>query len=186
MNNLFFALFFLFSAQAFSQDLFENNQQGQKPTSKYNYTQFDLAVPLRGNPNAGRRDQYTQTNESWFLADGLSPKVGFGLHNNNWIALGIHTGINWEWSNKIVAIPVFVNFRLSPKIAHNKKIVLQLGRGKGFAIGKRGLSGDYGKVSLGHQSDEVLIFVEVAQYDFRIGNQDKIGSFSLGISIIHF
>jgi hypothetical protein len=45
----------------------------------------------------------------------------------DWIR--IHSGLNWDWSNKLVVAPVFANFRLSPK-NNETRITLQLGMGK--------------------------------------------------------
>lgn len=103
----------------------------------------------------------------------MGAKIGSGLHYNNWIVLGIHAGINWEWENKLVIVPLFANFKLSPKIGNETRIVLQTGIRKAVALGRGSLSGYYKKLSLGLQSDDVLLFIEISQYDFRINNQKK-------------
>ncbi|MDD5151813.1 MAG: hypothetical protein PHC28_15265 [Flavobacterium sp.] len=185
-SNLIVLFSFLFAVNTFSQTVFTTTNSDKKTKSKPTYIQYDITAAIKGNPNAGETNEYTKEKESWFLPDGLGAKIGYGLHYNNWVALGIHTGINWEWTNKLVVVPIFANFKLSPKIGEETRITLQTGMGKSVALGRGSLSGDYKKISLGLQSDAVLFFIEVSQYDFRINNQRNSGNISLGISLISF
>lgn len=154
---------------------------------KYTYTQFDVALFLKGNPDRGEEDPYTNKKESWLLPDGLSAKLGYGIHHNKWLASGIHTGVDWKGSEKLVVVPVFVNLKLSPKIAEETRLYLQAGYGKSFAIGRGNLSGDYKKASLGiENADGISLFIEIAQYGFTLNNLNKINSISLGISLTSF
>lgn len=154
---------------------------------KYTYSQFDITLAFTGNPESGNVNQYTQEKEPWFLPDGLGTKFGYGIHHKKWVGLGIHSGLNWEWSNKLVVVPVFANFRLSPKISDETRITLQLGLGKAIALGRGNLTGDYKKISLGLQnSDDVMIFIEVNHYAIPLNNQKDQGNISLGISLISF
>lgn len=185
-NNLLVIFSFLFALNAFSQTVLTTEKSDQKTKSKFTYLQYDFTLALKGNPDAGQTNAQTQEKESWFLPDGLGAKIGYGLHYNNWVALGIHTGVNWEWENKLVVVPVFANFRLSPKLGDDTRIVLQTGIGKAGALGRGSLSGDYKKLSLGIQSDTLLLFVEISQYDFPINNQENSGNISLGLAFIQF
>jgi len=185
-NNLIVLLSFLFVSNTFSQTVFTTAKSDIKPKSKSTYFQFDISLALKGNPNAGETNEYSQKKESWFLPDGLGSKIGYGLHFNKWVALGIHTGINWEWGNKLVVAPIFANFKLSPKIGDQTRIVLQTGIGKTIALGRGNLLGNYKKISLGLQADDVLIFIEISHYDFLFNNQKNNGNISLGISLITF
>ena len=154
---------------------------------KHNYFQFDIAVPLKGNPDRGETDLNGNVNNLWFLPDGLSTKLGYGIQHNKWVSIGIHSGIDWQATNKLVVIPVFANFRLSPNISDGTRIYLQTGYGKSFAIGRGNLSSDYKKLSLGvENSDGVSLFLEFAQYGFALKYPEKIGSISLGISLTSF
>ncbi len=179
-------LSFLFAINTFSQTVFTTVNPAQKTKTKPTYAQYDFTLAFKGNPNAGETNEYTNDKESWFLPDGLGAKMGCGLHYHKWVALGIHTGINWEWTNKLVVVPVFANFKLSPKIGDETRIVLQTGIGKAVALGRGGLSGDYKKISLGLQNDDALFFIEISQYDFRINDQKNSGDISLGLSVIQF
>ena len=185
-NNLIVIFSFLLVTNTFSQTVSNAATSEGKTKSKITYSQYDITLALKGNPNAGVTDQYTKDKESILLPDGLGAKIGYGLHFNNWVALGIHTGINWEWENKLVVVPVFANFKLSPKISRDTRIVLQLGLGKAAALGRGSLSGDYKKISLGIQSDNALIFIEFSQYDFPINNQENSGNISLGLAVVAF
>jgi hypothetical protein len=39
------------------------------------------------------------------LIHGMGTKLGYGLRYKKWIGLGIHSGLNWDWSNKLV-VPI--------------------------------------------------------------------------------
>jgi hypothetical protein len=171
----FLSLFLLVTFSAFSQD------------KKFTYIQFEVAVALKGNPNSGEEDPYTHEKGTWFLPDGLNSKIGYGIHHNKWLGLGIHSGVDWKWNDKLVVVPVFANLKLSPKIGDATRITLQLGLGKAIALGRGDLIGDYRKISLGLQTDDDLIlFVEVSQYDIPINSQRDSGSISLGLSLVSF
>lgn len=150
------------------------------------YKQFDFAIALRGNQDNENDNSGTDENY-WFLPDGVSGKIGFGFHQNRWLALGIHTGIDWQASEKLVAVPVFANVRVSPRIGENTRIYLQAGYGKSFAIGRGNLSGDYKKISLGIESaDGVSLFIELAQHGFTLHHIQNINMVSIGISSVLF
>lgn len=184
--NLFVLFSFLFSINTFSQTVYTTTKSEEKIKLKLTYIQYDVTIAIKRNPNAGDIDPYTNEKENWFLPDGFGTKIGFGLHYNKWAALGIHSGINWEWTNKLVVVPVFANFKLSPKIGEETRIVLQTGLGKVIALGRGCLIGDYLKISLGLQSEEVQLFIEVNQFDFRLNNQKNSGNISLGLAFISF
>jgi hypothetical protein len=155
--------------------------------NKNTYFQFDINLPLIGNPDRDDVDPYTNKKGSWFLPDGIGSKIGFGIHYNKWVALGIHSGLEWKSTDKLVIAPVFANFRLSPKIGEDTRITLQLGLGKTIALGRGDLMGEYRKISLGLQtSDDILLFIEVSGYGIPINNQKETGSVSLGLSLISF
>lgn len=173
LKTLLFALFFCGSL--FAQD------------KKITYTQFDVTIAFTGNPKRGKVDPYTNTKESWFLPDGIGTKLGYGLHYKKWVGLGIHSGLIWDWSNKLVVTPVFANLRFSPSISDETRITLQLGLGKAIALGRGNLTGDYKKISIGIQNDDdILIFIELNHYTIPINNERDSGNISLGISLISF
>ena len=152
------------------------------------YFQFEIAVPLKGNPERGETNSDgTKKNSSWFLPDGLSSKFGFGFHKNKWIAVGIHSGIDWKATEQLVAIPVYGNFKISPKVGNETRLFAQIGYGKSFAIGRGNVSGIYRKLSLGFQnSDDVAIFIEFAEHQLVFNKYPKINTVSLGICLTTF
>jgi hypothetical protein len=171
----YFLLFLFTSNSAFSQNI------------KFTYTQFDITLALTGNPNRDEVNPYTNKKQSFFLPDGIGSKFGYGVHYNKWIAIGVHSGLNWEWSSKLVVAPIFANLRMSPKINDMSRITLQAGLGKAIALGRGNLLGDYKKISLGFQnSDDLLIFIELNHYTIPIQRQPDSGNISLGIALISF
>lgn len=169
------------------------SQEYNSPTDKtkisHFYTQFDFAIPIKGNPN--RNDDYINgvenTNKNWFIPDGLSAKIGYGIQQNRWIGLSFNTGIDWKGTEKFVAVPIYANFRISPAISQESRITLQLGYGKGFTLGRGNLSGEYKKVSLGIETEsDLIIFIEVADYKIKVGQFNSVGCVSLGIALRTF
>lgn len=113
-------------------------------------------------------------------------KLDMEFITKKWITLGIHSGIDWKWEDKFVAVPVYLNFGLSPKVGENTIITAQAGYGKGFALGRGNLNGEYRKLRIGIGSDDFTIFIETAQYDITLHNQKSINSINLGISVVNF
>ena len=117
----------------------------------------------------------------------MSSKFGFGIQQNKWIGIGLHTGIDWNINQKLVAVPLFGNLRLSPGFGNGTRLTLQAGYGKGFALGRGNLVGNYQKYSIGIENDEdTIIFAEISGYDFNNYFKTTVYSISLGIAIRTF
>ena len=86
------------------------------------FTQFDISAPLKGNSTYGEIDSNGVRSDYWFLPDGLSLKYGVGIHREKWVSLGVQTGIDWIATQKLVAVPVFANFKLSPKVSEDVRV----------------------------------------------------------------
>jgi hypothetical protein len=155
-----------------------------KPT----FFQFDLSIPFSPNEERGKIYSNGTTNSnSIFIPNGINGKIGYGLQKGRWVALSLHTGIEWLIREKLVASPVFGNLRLSPYIGYDTRFVLQMGYGKGFALGRGNLNGIYRKLSLGLETDEDLnIFVEISNYGFSLPNTNSVYSVNLGLSLRTF
>lgn len=157
--------------------------------TKFTYAQFDFAVSITGNPN-NTNDSYSDSestsSNAFLVPNGLGSKIGYGVHYKKWLTLGIHSGIDWKWDDKLVAVPVFLNLGLSPKVGPETRIMLQVGYGKGFAIGRGNLNGEYKKLKLGIGSDDFILFAEICDYDFPLHNEKSIGMISFGITLQDF
>ena len=153
---------------------------------KFTYIQFDIAVSITGNPDRDEPDAYDGEKKAFLVPNAIGSKLGYGVHYKQWLTLGIHSGLDWKWDDKLVAVPVYLNFGLSPKIGYGSRITMQLGYGKGFALGRGNLSGEYKKARLGLTADDTTIFIEVSDYNFKMHDQKSIGSLSFGISLISF
>ena len=169
MKTLAILLFALF----FTSSFFAQFRRGS-------YTQFNLSVPLRGNPDYDEDTDYSY----WFLPDGLSAKFGGGIHYNKKLSIGMNTGIDWIGTEKLVVIPVFGDLKLSTKIASEEQLFLQAGYGRSIVIGRGNLTGDYKKIGIGFEdtAEGLGLFVEVTQYGFTLYSDEKVWSISLGIS----
>lgn len=170
----------------FSQDFYSPEEQAK---ISHFFTQFEVAVPIKGNPN--RNDDYVNgvenTNKDWFIPDGLSAKIGYGIQEKRWVGLSLHTGIDWKGTEKLVAVLVYANFRISPAVSSESRVTLQVGYGKGFALGRGNLSGAYRKISLGIETDyDLIIFIEVADYKIKFREFNSVGSVSLGLALRTF
>jgi hypothetical protein len=58
------------------------------------YTEVTLA--FTGNPKSGEVDQRTNIKNLGSFQT-VWEKLGYGLRYKKWIALGIHSGLNWDW-----------------------------------------------------------------------------------------
>ena len=63
---------------------------------KFTYSQFDVTISIKGNPDRDEENPYKQEKGTWFLPDGIGSKFGYGIYYKKWIGLGIHSGINWD------------------------------------------------------------------------------------------
>lgn len=183
---LFFALLFFLklpvTAQTSSEDLLSPNQNNQRTT----YKQLDVSIPAAYD--------FTNVNNnngvSSVLPAGINAIVGYGLNYHNRLGIGLHSGLNTRWDEKLVAVPVFGNFRFSPMIGKNHFISMQVGYGKAFGLGRGDLSGDYKRINVGlGNTSEIIrgaIFVEYNEMDFPIGDRKKIAAVALGVSFYFF
>lgn len=154
---------------------------------KNRYYQSEIATPLIINSTYGQVNSLGNRSDYRFLPDGLSLKFGVGVHQKKWASVGIHSGIDWLGSNKLVVLPVFANFKFSPKISKDSRIYLQLGYGKSIGIGRGSLIGDYRKISLGAENEDGFsIFIQVANFGIPLNNLDSVSSLSIGIALTTF
>ncbi|VXB26473.1 conserved hypothetical protein [Flavobacterium sp. 9AF] len=182
-------LFFILFIYQCSFGQVETTINGDKTSSKKNtYTQFDLVVPLKGNKNRGESYSDGSENNNWFVPDGIGAKFGYGIHYNKWIGISANSGLDFYSSYKLVATPIFTNFRLSPKIGNQSRITLQYGIGKSFAIGRGNLQGTYQKGSIGIETAEgICLFIEGNSHGYKVNNSiDKVYSINVGICLFNF
>jgi hypothetical protein len=151
------------------------------------FTQFDISVPLKGNSTYGEIDSNSVRSDYWLLPDGLSLKYGVGIDHKKWVSLGAHSGIDWIITQKLVVVPVFANFKLSPKVSEDVRVYAQVGYGKSFGIGRGSLIGNYRKISIGIEDNEgVSLFIQVSDFGIPFVNIDSVTSLSIGLSVITF
>lgn len=186
MKYTIYLLLLFLSFSSFSQEI-RSSEEINTPRIKPTYLQFDVSVPIVSNIHRGEINKDGSENKNWFLPDGISLKFGVGIQKEKWIGASLHTGIDWKISEQLVAVPMFGNLRISPGFGNGTRLTLQAGYGKGFALGRGNLVGNYQKYSIGIENDEdTMIFAEISGYDFKIHNRTSVYSFSLGISIRTF
>ena len=175
MKKLLLLVLFFFVISAQSQQ--KNNR----------YTQFDISTPLKGNSTYGEIDSNGIRSDYRLLPDGLSLKYGVGIDHKKWVSLGAHSGIDWIITQKLVVVPVFANFKLSPKVSQDVRVYVQAGYGKSFGIGRGSLIGVYRKISLGVENDDgVSLFIQVSDFGIPFENIKSLSSLSIGLSLITF
>lgn len=161
------------------------SQEQTEKSSDHFYTQFDVSLPFRGNPQ--RHENTTDEQKSpWFLIDGIGTKFGVGVHFRQWIGIGVHGGIDGRISQKLVAVPIYANLHLAPKVGDDTRIVVETGYGFVTALGRGSLSGDYKRISIGFGTSDITVFAEYSQYGFSLNSPDKINAVSLGLSLFTF
>lgn len=161
------------------------SQEINKPLSFDHFTQFEVSIPLQGNKNRGEVYHDGRSNNSWFLPDGINANFGYGLHYKQWLGLSVNSGIGMKLSEKLVVAPVFANFRIMPKIADETRLGIDVGYGQSFALGRGNLNGDFKRIKLNLESDELQFFIEVLSYGIRLNNNSQ-GSISIGVALVSF
>lgn len=179
INNFFCRILLLICLPLFAQEESDT-------TKKITFIQTELSIPLSINPNRNDTNEYNNERQSFFVPDGVSSKIGYGIHHNKWIAISAHTGIDWKITPQLVSVPVYGQLSLSPSVGDELRLLLQTGFGHSFALGRGKLSGNYYKIRLGlTSSDDLSLFADVSYYGFQI-HQVTMGSLSLGISLTSF
>ena len=104
------------------------------------------------------------------------------------VGLSANTSLVFNVTEKLAAIPIYGNIRISPAIGGDNRLTFQFGLGKSFALGRGNLSGIYKKFALGIESeDDLFLFVALETHGYRTINlNNQISTFSLGISFIQF
>lgn len=153
------------------------------PKARYTYMDITFSVPIRANQYAGEIDPYTGEKEPWFLPDGVSGRVGFGVKATDWLSIGTNLGMDWKASECLVVVPLFGSMKIGPKIAKDIRLFVEPGLGRAFALGSTQLSGYFKKISLGIEDPEsgFGLYLELCQYGFSKNYDYKIGSFSVGL-----
>lgn len=163
-------LAFLLITISFSWTLSAQFNQGS-------YTQFSASFPLKANLD------HEEDDSDWFTPNGLSLKIGEGLHFNRTIALGLNSGIDWVASKKLVVVPAFASLKINLKLDSETSLYIQPGYGKSIVLGRGYLHGDYKKISLGFEDiGGFALFLEITQYGFSLNSPEKVSNLSLGIS----
>lgn len=176
-------IMFIFGG-AYSQ---ETPKDDEIKTHRLSYAKLDFSVPIRANQYAGEIDPYTGENEYWFLPDGISVRFGYGLKPIDWIAIGANIGFDWKGSKCLVVAPVFGTLKICPIIGKDVRLFLEPGLGRAMALGRNNMAGYFKKISLGIEepkSGGIGLYIELCQYGFSKITDEKIGSFSVGLTYL--
>ncbi|RZJ69133.1 hypothetical protein [Flavobacterium sp.] len=175
----YFLLLLLIGFSAHSQFFPELQPEPQK---NFKYILFGVALPLRHHFDGGAK-----VDDLRFLPDGINTKFGLGVHVNRWFATGLHTGTEWRLSEKLIAIPVYNNFRIAPRINEYTRLLIQPGAGWVFGLGHGNKQGYYWKTSIGWENlDGTSVFAEYSQYGFSLDNTGQIRAISFGLGLTIF
>lgn len=157
---------------------------GDIKTPRLSYARLDFSIPIKANQYAGEIDPYTGESEYWFLPDGISVRFGYGVKPIDWLAIGANIGIDWKGSKCLVVAPVFGTLKICPKVANDVRLYVEPGLGRSMALGRNDMAGYFKKISLGIEDtdSEFGLYLELCQYGFSKITEEKIGSFSIGLT----
>lgn len=183
MKYLTSAILFLIFNLSFAQ--IETTRTDIPLKKSFRFSQFEISVPLQGNKDRGEDFPGRNSNDSWFIPDGINANFGYGLHYNQWLGLSANTGIGMKLSEKLIMTPIFANLRIMPKIGEETRLGIDLGYGQTFALGRGDLSGTFKRIKLNLEADELQLFIEVVSYGINLNNNSQ-GSISIGIALVTF
>ena len=167
--------------KGFSQSNSEVDNSNLK-NKRITYAQIEFSIPFVFDP-----ENSANSNIGGLLPAGANLMIGYGYHHNKWIAIGLHTGINTRIDEKLVAMPAFANFRISPQITEKYILHFQGSYGMAFALGRGDLSGDYRRINFGFGKTSKIvhstIFLEYSEMGFPIHDREKLRSFCLGAAV---
>ncbi|MFC4816275.1 MULTISPECIES: hypothetical protein [unclassified Flavobacterium] len=191
MKNKFLFLFLLLSTLVFSQDTIpyglslkdsiKPKYERTKPISPV-FKQFEITTSFSINDEDDNPMTEDDESKPLFIPNSLGLKYGVGLQKNKWLGISVNTGIDIRLKLKLVAVPVFGNLRLSPFFRDEKsRIALNLGYGRGYAIGRGDMQGRYRRINLSFESyDDVGLLIELSEYNFNFNNKTSTVIFSIG------
>ena len=182
-NNILYILF-LVGTFCVGQE-FQKPSEIKEEKTRITFTQLYFSVPIWANPNPGEIDPETNEEEPWFLPAGLSTRIGFGLKPVYWIGVLANIGVDWKANRHIVVAPIFGSIKICPKINKDFNLVVEPGFGKTLPFGNYNLSGYFQKISVGIEDSTkngIGFYIELCQYGFKRTTNEKIGSFSIGLT----
>ena len=182
-----FLLYFIFVTyfSAAQVEITINDSEEIPAKKKITFAQFEISVPLQGNKNRGEVYPNENTNDNWFVPDGINSNFGYGVHLKQWLGISANAGIGTKISEKLVVTPVFSNLRIMPKIGEETRIGFDVGLGHNFAIGRGNLSGTFKRLKLNIENDDMQLFFEIVSYGFNLHNNSQ-GSISIGFALVSF
>jgi len=149
------------------------------------FSQFAISFPFRSNPEYGETNN-SDSNNNWFIPDGLSAHGGFGVHVYESIAFSANTGVDWQITPKLVSVPVYGSVLLNPSVSDESSILIQAGLGKAFAIGHGDISGTYQKYRLGYFTNYYGIYGEINFYGYAWNDAPQMSTINVGICLLNF
>lgn len=157
-------------------------------SKKLIFAQFDISLAFQPNEQFDQPTLNGEPRHSRFVPVGIASSIGYGVHYKQWLGLSANSGLIFIGNEKLVAIPAYINFKLSPKIGEDSRITLQYGLGQSFAIGRGNLNGSYQKISLGYENnDGMVLFVAVENHSYgTVIKNSHIATLSLGLALISF
>lgn len=187
------AVILLFPLCSFGQTVYITgdvtpDEDKEKYTGKYIFSQFALSMPFRANPDSGEvMDEETGETESWFLPDGISAYGSFGVHYKYWVGIAVNAGLEGRIQPKLVSVPVYASVLFNPQFNGESGLLIEYGYGRAFALGRGDLSGAYSKFKIGFIADnEYYFYIDFSRTDIQIYEFNFLRSVSLGISIFDF
>lgn len=165
----------------------EKEKEKEVFDGKLFFAQAGVSLAIQRNPDQGTINAFTDEPNSRLLPDGLSGFGTVGMHYKNWVGLGASTGIDYRLTPKLVSVPVYGSVLFTPQWGGDSSILLEVGYGRAFAIGRGNLSGEYTKIRAGVLIENYIgLFIDISQFGYSFGDYRQIGSISIGGSIFSF
>ena len=180
MKKIFVGVLLLFMLNVFSQE-----EKEQKL-----FYSLTIHATLARNTNYGEYDYYTGEEDRTIFAIGaFFVRNGIEFKMNKLVTTGLKVGLDYHGESQILAIPFYVDTKITISEVDDDKFYVSSGFGKLLKIAKPFESGNYFKVGIGYHiagttKNLFVLNLDYHQKFFSNFEKGKLNSLSIGFGLL--
>lgn len=176
-------IFILISSLLLSSISFSQNN--------FNYY-FTINTTFTVNENFGEYDEYSDETDWSILAPrAILLRNGFDINVAKCLTVGINLGLDWHPDFSLLAIPYYIDSKISLFQMDDDKLYFRVGIGKLLKIGKAFEKGKYYTCGVGYhistmKNHNIIINMDFHQKKIADFENGKLNSLSFGMGMSFF